>query len=269
MKIFLLLVAALSCVPGLSAQTLAAKVPQQFAVASIRRNQTEKTTQRFGITPNGYQAVNVALATSLLLAYPPTGGQAIYPANQVQGLSAWVREERYDIEARIDPEELAAWQAPGAQTRLLAPLLAKLLVERCQLKVHREQKEMATLALVAGKGRPKFTVSKPDAVLPAGTMVPGGGVFVSEQQGRVLHFYRVPVQTLAVVLSHMSGQPVIDKTGLAGNYDIVFDKGEMGARDGFSNWAFEAVERLGLKLVSEKNVVEFLVIDHIERPSEN
>lgn len=269
MKILLLLGVALSCVPGLFAQTPAAKEPQQFAVASIRRNMTEKVQQNFRATPNGFQSANMSLAATLLLAIPPSDGQTIYPSNQVQGLPDWVREERYDIEARIDPEALAAWQAPGAQARLLAPLLENLLTERCQLKVHREQRLQSSLALIVAKSGPRFTPSKPDAVLPAGIMVPGGGVFVVEQQGRVLRFYRVPVQTLTVVLSHMSGQPVIDKTGLTGNYDIAFDKGEQGAGDGFSNRVFEAVERLGLKLVSEKNVVEFLVVDRIERPSEN
>jgi uncharacterized protein (TIGR03435 family) len=269
MKILPTLILALLCARILPAQAPASNEPQKFAIASIRQNQTGKTTQRFGATPNGYQAVSMALAVSILLAYPPTNGQALYPANQVLGLPSWAQEDRYDIDARIDPEQLAAWQAQILQQRLLAPLLQNLLVERCQLKAHREQKVMATLALVVTKNGPKFTPSRPDAVLPAGIMMPGGGVLVPEEQGRVLHFYRVPVNTLAVVLSHMSGQPVIDKTGLAGNYDISFDKGEQGARDNFSNWTFEAVERLGLKLVSQKNVVEFLVIDHIERPSEN
>lgn len=214
MKILPFFAVVLLCAQALPGQAPAPNEPQRFDVASIRQNLSRGTVQRFGPTANGYQAVNVPLADSLLLAYLPTNGQAIYPANQILGLPAWAREERYVIDARIEPEQLSVWQVPGVQLRLLAPLLQNLLAERCQLKVHREQKEMATLALVVAKGGPKFSGSKPDAVLPAGMFMPGGGVLVPEEQGRVLHFYRVPVNTLAVVLSHMSGQAVVDRRGL-------------------------------------------------------
>jgi uncharacterized protein (TIGR03435 family) len=250
------------------AQSPAANEPQRFEIISIRQNLLPDAVERFGPTADGYQAMNTSLSVSLLLAYPPTSGQTVYPSDQIEGLPAWMREERYDVDARIDPEQLSVWQGPKAQQKLLPRLLQNLLAERCKLKAHIEEKEMASFSLVVAKGGPKFTESKPDAVLPAGVFMPGGGVMVPEEQGRVMHFYRIPLSVLTTVLSHMSGSPVVDRTGLKGKYDIVLDKGEP-REGGYFNTAIEVVSQLGLKLVSQKNVVEILVIDHVERPSEN
>lgn len=244
-------------------------VPQQFEVASIRQNLNIGAGQQFGATPSGYRATNTVLVVSILLAYPPSSGQVLYPQSQVLGLPAWAGAEHYDIEARIAPEQLSDWQTPAIQQKQLPELLRNLLAERCKLQAHREQKETASFSLVVAKGGPKFAESKPDAALPAGVTLPGGGVMVSESNGTVIHFYHVPVSTLATVLTHMSGKPVVDRTGLQGYYDILFERGEQYERDGLSNWSFEAISRLGLKLVAQKNTVEFLVIDHLDRPSQN
>jgi len=79
------------------------------------------------------------------------------------------------------------------------------------------------------------------------------------------------------------GRPVQDKTGLTGKYDIKMTRPDMGPPTGGpggagpggggqfdpSEMLFSMVDSLGLKLESTKASVETLVIDHIERPSEN
>jgi uncharacterized protein (TIGR03435 family) len=92
------------------------------------------------------------------------------------------------------------------------------------------------------------------------------------------------------MLSHQLGRTVLDKTGLKGNYDFTLEwtpdqsqpamlMGPEGGKPGTDNAPppessgpslFTAIqEQLGLKLESTKGPVEILVIDHVEKPSEN
>jgi uncharacterized protein (TIGR03435 family) len=81
--------------------------------------------------------------------------------------------------------------------------------------------------------------------------------------------------TLALVLSQPAERPVVDKTGLTGKYDIKLEMAQQGPPAGDSPQdpgpsIFTVVqEQLGLKLEPAKDEVETLVIDHVERPSEN
>jgi len=88
---------------------------------------------------------------------------------------------------------------------------------------------------------------------------------------------------LLTILSRQLGRTIIDKTGLTGNYDILLqwspeDNVSRGAEAGAppappeesAPSIFTAVqEQLGLKLESTKGPVDVLVIDHIEKPTEN
>jgi len=88
-------------------------------------------------------------------------------------------------------------------------------------------------------------------------------------------FYAVPIPTLAVVLSNKAGRVVVDKTGLTGRYDIKLEMpqpgedGAGGAQDPGMSIFTVVQEQLGLRLESAKEPVETLVIDHVERPTEN
>ena len=77
----------------------------------------------------------------------------------------------------------------------------------------------------------------------------------------------------------MIGRPVLDKTGLPGLYDFTLQlnpaaNGDAGAikraagEEGFSLFSY-ALDQLGLRLEAEKASIDFLVVDHVERPSEN
>ena len=77
-----------------------------------------------------------------------------------------------------------------------------------------------------------------------------------------------------LLLSGPAGRPVVDKTGLTGIYDMHLDMGQTGlAAEGSTEpgaSVFSSVqEQLGLKLEPQKEKVEHLIIDHIERPSLN
>jgi uncharacterized protein (TIGR03435 family) len=282
------LVALLGFGTGLAAAqspvTPAAPVPTKrlaFDVVSIKQNLS--TGQRtgppqFGPTPDGYRMTSMPLAAVIAIAYPPATGGGIIMPDHVLGLPDWATQQRYDIDAKVTEEDMAQWQKPAAQTAMLEAMLQSLLADRCKLQIHRESKESSAYLLVVGKGGPKFKEADPAATHPAGMTLPGGATVVPSENGE-LKLYGTSMGMLATVLGSMGGpgvgRPIQDKTGLTGRYDIVIPRPDMGGGPGGPDGAdrggmvFSMVEALGLKLESGKSSVETLVVDHIEKPSEN
>jgi uncharacterized protein (TIGR03435 family) len=195
---------------------------------------------------------------------------------QVAGGPDWLRSDRYDVIAK--PENAAS----PDQVRVM---LQALLKDRFQLKFHRETKELPTYALVVAKGWPKLQVSKEAPPAEGEGRGRGGRGGQMRMMGRG-HFEAngLPVSALANQLAQALGRSVIDKTGLTGNYDFKLDwtpdenqRGLIAGPGGEPAPAptegisiFTAVQdQLGLKLESTKGPVEILVIDGVERPSEN
>jgi uncharacterized protein (TIGR03435 family) len=157
-------------------------------------------------------------------------------------------------------------------------MLVALIEDRFQLKIHRETKEMPVYALVVAKNGTK---------LKANAGEPGPRLRMGRGQ---LNGTKVPLKMLVQQLAQQLGRPVVDKTGLTGDYDFTLtwtpQPGEGGAMfagpggpggpegpppsdpDGPS--IFAAIqEQLGLKLESDKGPVEILVLDQVEKPTEN
>jgi uncharacterized protein (TIGR03435 family) len=173
-------------------------------------------------------------------------------------------------------------------------MLQSLFAERCELKFHRETKELPTFTLVLGKNGPKFKESKPGDAPEGGIKVPdgkgGNGSMVVGEKG-LLQFRGLPITFLVQILSTQLGRTVVDKTGLTGKYDYSwqfvpsaalirqFGGATPDSASGNSSGIpsdpdgtdlFTAVaEQLGLKLESGKGPVEIIVIDHIQKPSDN
>ena len=173
-------------------------------------------------------------------------------SNWLEGGPGWLKVERYDVVAKA---EEGVMLTPD----YLRPRLQALLEQRFQLATHRETKLVDGYALVLAKGGPKL---KPAAGEPKpGGMYPGG-----------MRFDNVSMAGLAGWLSYPVGRPVMDRTGVAGNYDVTVEYARDGSTDSPLPSIFTALqEQLGLKLDPLKQVpVEMLVIDHVERvPTEN
>jgi uncharacterized protein (TIGR03435 family) len=195
----------------------------------------------------------------------------------------WANTERYDIDARISDEDRAEWQKPEAQKVMLQSMLQAMLAERCKLVVHREVKDATVSLLVVVKGGIKFKETDPKVDPPSGIKLPWGGVMAinPSKDGMRINMYGTSMATLAAWLSSMgAGRTIQDKTGLTGKYDITLKfpaynapasnepKGVVSADDPGSG-IYSMLNDLGLKLESSKGPVETLVIDHMERPSEN
>ena len=279
---FLLVLASAAVVSfGALAQSVTTNdKPLAFEVVSIRRDGASTLVARRqggGVTPNGWHAESISLLAALLTAYVPTTPDAMmYTTSTIAGIPDWMRTETYDIDAKVAQSDLAAWQNPTTQQAMLRAMMQAMLADRCKLVVHRGAKDVAVYSLVVAKGGPKLKAAVPGDPHPGAVKLPGGGEFLPSDGNGNAAFYDAPVRALAVVLSNLAERPVEDRTGLSGRYDMVFRRPRAGAPstepDSASDPAptiFDVVESLGLKLEPAKSSVETLVIDHVERPSEN
>jgi uncharacterized protein (TIGR03435 family) len=222
---------------------------------------------------------NCPLIAALVMAYVPADGNTLGFATygRVVGDPDWMKADRYDIDARVDQADMAAWQNPATQKEMLHQMMQSLLAERCKLAVHREMRDKPVYALVVAKGGPKFQEAKSvesAAILakhPNVGAIPGGGGMFAPGAGGGMELYGVQIPTLTVVLSNKAGRQVVDKTGLTGAYDMKLEMVQPGASaDDPALSIFTIVqEQLGLRLEPAKTSVETLVIDHVERPEEN
>jgi len=171
---------------------------------------------------------------------------------QLSGNSGWIDTARFDVEAR------AAGHADRAE---LLVVLRGLLTDRFGLVFHREKKAMAVYALTVAKSGPRFHAVTPGVELPLSDRFRPG-----------------TMPSLARYLTHLgSDMPVIDQTGLTGDFDLALDVGKILMevnQDGMHASAMfeptvEALQEAGLQVVRTKVPIEVIVIDHAEKPSAN
>lgn len=254
-----------------------------FDVVSIRQDQNAPNRMGppvFGPTPDGYRMINMPLPIAIMSAYEPKAGNgALFTPDTLVGLPDWAMQERFDIDAKVAEENMADWQNPARQPAMLREMLQSLLADRCKLAVHRDEKDTSIYLLVVGKNGPKFKETNPADPVPVGVTLPGGAVMAPVGNGMQMH--GATMGTLTTLLSSIGrlGRPIQDKTGLTGRYDIVIQQPDMGpaaggpgegaARPDPTSIVMSVVEGMGLKLEPSKGQTETLVIDHMEKPSEN
>jgi uncharacterized protein (TIGR03435 family) len=259
----------------------------QFEVASIKLNKSAGAFAMARPTPGGRLTLtNIPLQFAIAMAYR-------IKDFQLSGAPAWLISERYDIEAKAEGNP-----SPDA----MLPMLQALLEDRLQFKFHRESKEMQVYALVVAKAGKLHQADGDCGPMPTGPprapepgkppTPPCGGFFMFP--GR-LSGQKVTIKEFLDPLSRFTGRTVLDKTNLTGKYDIDLqytpEQGQFQAPPGGAGGGppggapgmpslppidpngpslFTALqEQLGLKLESQKGPVEMIIIDHIERPSDN
>ena len=164
--------------------------------------------------------------------------------DRIVGLPGWGKTNRYDIQAKVAPEDAPKLEKLKIDQR--ASMLVPVLEERFNLKYHHEMRELPSYALVVAKGGPKLKVSTvPDLPLDAKPPGPGddskpggpgagakfGGPGPNPGHGRMVRMMGPghieaagsDLQLLARILSHQLGRSVVDKTGLTGNFDYTLD----------------------------------------------
>jgi uncharacterized protein (TIGR03435 family) len=240
----------------------------KYEVASIRPADPNERSVRLGPGPGGgFQATNVSLRQLITFAY----GIREF---QLSGGPGWIGSERYNVVTKVENAE----PPPDPKTVTVSRIesfigkhrerMRNLLEERFQLVVRRETKELPVYALLVTKGGHKMTA-------------------VEEGQGRppnlrrnrgILTGQAVTMELVKGAFSELLGRPVVDETGLTGAFDFKLewapeapppaDNKQAPLPEGES--IFTAMqEQLGLRVASKKGPVETIVIERVEKPSEN
>jgi bla regulator protein BlaR1 len=270
-----------------SAQSPAPTRPA-FDAASIKPSKYDGSSMTTpATTSDGYHARLQPWRSTILLAYFPEG-MSYWGRDRIQGAPAWL-DDQYDIDARVGEADLPEWQRERSlklvQKVLLQQMLQSMLADRSKLVVHRVPSTIAGFALVAkiGKRGQHLTPARPGAVLPNGLTFPDGGVAVGYQNGEPAQetFSSATMSGLIQILNVLSpGHPIVDRTGITDHYDFILrcaetdpDHPSRGCSNAtsddpnpLSHWDLDS---LGLHLEPIKVPIDTLIIDHIEKPSEN
>nr|HEV7953023.1 TIGR03435 family protein [Candidatus Acidoferrales bacterium] len=221
---------------------------------------------------------------------------------QVQGAPSWYDSAAYEIDAKMDGSKVDALQKLSPHDRILARqhMLQVLLADRFKLTFHHETKEVPVYFLVVARNGTGLQETKPGEVMPAfdspdGTKFPAGVTDLrnTDDNGkRTLIGVGIPIVELVEIMTYDTGddRPILDKTGLTGKYnftvrwfspddpppvqrlsDMSVEERQAELRRRLINPAQLAAiqKQLGLKLEPGKGPVDYIVIDHVERPSEN
>jgi bla regulator protein BlaR1 len=244
-----------------------------LAVASIRQVAfADKDPMTIRFSDDGASFRNVPVAWIIQLAFSPQA--SVFSENDlILGYPSWTKSEHYDIEAKVDDEDVPKWKALSPSQKRFA--LQPLLVARFHLQFHHETRERPTYSLVVAKNGPKLHRAQQVETNPSGTGSPDSTR--DKEQSTVTPGKIVlrgsSLSELASVLSSQGlSHTVVDKTGRTGIYDITlrWSPDDIGSSDASLPSLFTALpEQLGLKLEYNRNPIDVIVIDHIERPSGN
>ena len=174
----------------------------------------------------------------------------------------WVKNTRYEIEAKVAGEDAAVFSKLGRETR--GRMLQPVLADRFGLKAHIEQREMPVYELIVAKGGPKLKAATPDEGRGAHMLMDGHGK---------IDCANATLAGLPGILNREVGRPVLDKTGLTGKYTFTVEyvpESAVATDQSGGPSIFTAIEeQLGLKLQPAKAPMDVVVIDSIEQPAAN
>lgn len=231
-----------------------------FEVAAIRPNRTGEPLTSEDTPPGRFWARNISVKDLIEKAYE-------LPGNQITEGPGWIDSERYDIEAKMSDSQYRGIEKLNKrqQEHQISLMLQSLLADRFKLAVNHQSKEVKGYALVVARGGPKLHLSGTPGLPPSSHPGSGGGTFF----GIVFQLKDSSLDSLASFLSGQLGRPVVNETGLDGNYDETFEVPMDAETDRGSAILIALQDQFGLKLQSKRVSADMIVIAHIERPSGN
>lgn len=273
--------------PDSPAWQKAAGAPMQFEVASIREDKGTFESPSFALSaddwfrdPNGLFHADFTAVTYITFAYKlwvPSEELNVMLANA----PAWVKTTRFKIEAK------APLHATKDQYRLM---MQALLADRFGMKVHFENHEMPVFEmslLKPGQPGPKLIphTKGPDCDAKVTAAVFPGMCYGYEATAKDGGFLAGSRATTMPQIGNFlgtigestgeTGRPVVDKTGLTGLWDFTvwaqspWQKPDPDATQEAPTMLEAIRDQLGLKLKPAKDTIPVLIVDHIERPSDN
>jgi uncharacterized protein (TIGR03435 family) len=235
--------------------------------------------------PDGVRVSDQNVRQLIQYAY---GAGRLPLADQVTGLPDWAMSQAYDINAKFAPDDIAEYQKLDntGQQRWREAMLRAMLADRFKLRIHPGTRQAAVYEMVLAKGGAKLN----DAATDTGALRLGKNDDGSTYSGFQYNLHNTIAQHLPMhmLVSFLSGshadvgRPVVDKTGLSGTYNFTLDWSVYSSAKGAVNGGaqslsasdpgptiFEALEKIGLKLKPATDTLDTIVVDHVEKPSEN
>jgi uncharacterized protein (TIGR03435 family) len=262
--------------------------PLKFEVASVKLNDSpDFRALQLQFLPGGrLVARNAPLRMIISKAYniPPQSQRLEWAPEWGDAIS-----KAYDIEARAAEGAIKADLPPADRDEKLRLMLQALLKERFKLSLRIDHKAQPVYVLVVAKGGPKLEKAKlqeKDCVEgengpPAPCHAITGG------QGRGIHGEAISIPDVVFFVQNWTERPLIDKTGLKGFYNIQTNGwrpmrglpggegapapqgGDAGLYDPERQTLPDVFSSLGLRMESQRAVIDMFVIDHVEQPTEN
>jgi uncharacterized protein (TIGR03435 family) len=241
---------------------MAADAPLAFEVATVKLSNPDTPGRLFTVRGRQVLTINTTLNNLITFAYD-------LHERQIAGGPDWAATQKYDVTGQ--PE------APGVPNiTQLRGMIRQLLTDRFKLTFHRDKREMPVYAIVVGPNGHKLTKNDNN---PNG--LPG---MIFRGLGNLPVSNATIADFAGVLQSAVMDRPVVDKTGLTGRWDFAIrwtpdesQFGGLGARvppptddPNAPPGIFTAfTDQLGLKLDPTRAAAEVIVIDTVEKPSEN
>lgn len=254
-----------------------------FEVASIKLDQSESGHRSISFTPGRFSTLGTSAKFLIEYAY------SLESDAQLSGGPSWINSDKYEIEAKVDDTLADKLEKLPIQERRdqVKSMVRSLLADRFELQVSHATKQLPVYALVVLKSGPKLNAAAPSSSKDSGNISSSVHGTVGELVATDASI-RSFLGTLARQ-PELAGRTVVDETGLQGGFDFklhwtredlepeVNEKADHNV--GIANTPSAAAsgpslftalqEQLGLKLESRKGPVDVIVIEHIEKPSEN
>jgi uncharacterized protein (TIGR03435 family) len=236
---------------SLALLTASAALGQKFEVISIKPNDSNSTNESDGNSGGRFHATNITLRALIARAYGMPQGQVIGPD--------WLDTVRFDIIAKF-PETfvLSVANLPAVQE-----MHRNMLADRFKLEAHPETRSLPAYALVVDKKGAKL-----------GDPREGCSASRSNNYGTFIGTC-ITMKSFAEFVSWYADLPVVDMTGINGSYDVnlkwTVERRRPDAGDSMVGTTLDIAlqEQLGLKLERRKAPIDVLIVDRVEKPTEN
>jgi uncharacterized protein (TIGR03435 family) len=249
-------------------------VQPEFDVASVKpalpgRSLNEVVGPMIHPRPGQWRMLDLTLHNIILLAYPELRFQKL-----LVGEPDWVADARFDVDARM---------SPTATHDEVMQMQRHLLESRFALRTHTEKRSVDVYALTVAKPGtlgPGLTPARPVCVkwrMTGGAVPPECDLYGHAGiPGAMMTSVASISDLIAAITIPVPGQvqraidrPVVDRTGLEGFFQIIGPSPMVPPGRDIASFFTLIEEQLGLKLIPVREMMDVLVIDHIERPSEN
>lgn len=231
---------------------MAADAHPSFAVATIKLHDPNVGIQQFNTSGDRVNIRNQTVASMLSFAY------AIH-SHQIVDAPDWIFHERYDVEGKTDTEG-------EPSLHQFQEMVQKLLGDRFQIKFHHDKRELSVYAIQLAKSGAKLKLTA-DRKADPDWKADGRGTEMTQT------YRNASMSDFVLGMQSFLDRPLVDQTGLTSRYDFTLRYTYDEARATDPNappGLFTAIqEQLGLKLQPAKAPADVLVIDAVQKPSEN